>query len=1402
MNKRKILILLSLLTSCFAFQTEAVEQAAVKCRYSDDGLVDAIDQYQNGNLYRRDRMYWTQVSGQPQLISEVLENGDGLAIKCTTYAYNGQGKLVEETLHGNISGACTAPLIILPSGFPKQNGIESYTTVYRYHSEHTHLIEQKIEENGMVTTYAYHPKTKKCIAELYGNSKKLLSRVFYQYDENDFLSKTTIDDGQGITEDDLTDVTSRQIEEVIFSPLGEPLVSSHQYLDLSTGTDKVLDKIVYSYDASGRLVQQDFYDCDGALRYYIHQNYNEKGNLAATVDSRGEVALPSDKGPQKRYNETNQLEVHIDRFGNETEYRYDAFGRLTQTLFPAVLDESEAPLRPLIIHQYDINDQIIASTDPAGQKTQTTFNVRNQPVETIYPDGSNETIMYALDGTVSAKIDRKGQITGFKKDDLGRIIVREEHSSKGRLTRQSHYEYQGSRIVTAKIGSATTRFEHDGAGREVAMNIEANGKSKRTELDYDSCGQKIGSREWFGHGSHDFVAKIEELDCRQNKKATRIEKADGEIQLHHEYTMPEEFSFTQEHTHKNDLGQYVKLEEHINAKGMRELKVYDALQRLVSTIKLNSLGEKIGEYYIRYNANGKKTSEKHIVHGGKQKGIYEIRWTYDLLNRLTSIAEDSGSTGQKITSYLYNSHGQPETIIKPDDTALQRLYYDDGSLASFSANDNSFHYEYFYDDQLRLIEVKDLINHITQTRRYNDFGELIEENLGSAMTTIGNEYDLAGRKIALTLPDRSQILYHYDGALLSSVERKGTRQYKNNYIYEKSSGRLIASELPGGLGLLTRSYNRQGKFLSMESPWWSESVQEYDLEGHISAVTIQDPKDQTDYRYTYSDDCRLIEEAGHIHKKYHYDSLLNRLADDQQDWEYNGFNQLIKNPQTDFNYDHNGNLTKKKSANGRFTFYYDALNRLVKAVRDEQYAVQYTYDAFNRNIRESTYYKQNNKWKLNKTDHLLYDGDKEIGKVNEEGQITQLRVLGQGKGAEIGAAIALELDNRIYIPIHDHQGSVRCLVDIETRSVAEFYRYSTFGQEEIYDASCSLQKESPAGNPWRFSSKRFDDTTGLIAYGNRHYDPSMGRWTSPDPLFFYDTPNLYAYVKNDSVNHYDLYGHFSIDDTWNYAQAFFNWTYSYWAQVESLSSTNSFEKIGRYLLGDDFYNLSFHQNESSWGTVGEAEISEKVRISYVNGILTSNSSMSSNLNIISQMHGGNKIHYVFRATKGWSEDILHCVYIKGLFSFGYRSPYTDLIVQTWRKLIDEMGGVNGGGTIIHYAHSLGGTETERARHLLTPEERNMIRVITFGSSSFIDKRNFQDAVNHVSRRDFVQIIEFLSGRDFYDTNLNLHFHSKINWLCMYQKKGFPIVDHFLSGDTYLPILENCGKEFLKEFAKQ
>ena len=61
-------------------------------------------------------------------------------------------------------------------------------------------------------------------------------------------------------------------------------------------------------------------------------------------------------------------------------------------------------------------------------------------------------------------------------------------------------------------------------------------------------------------------------------------------------------------------------------------------------------------------------------------------------------------------------------------------------------------------------------------------------------------------------------------------------------------------------------------------------------------------------------------------------------------------------------------------------------------------------------------------------------------------------------------------------------------------------------------------------NPFRFSTKWWDDETGLGNWGRRYYDPDEGKWISRDPIGEDGGVNLYAGLRNDLVSLVDPLG--------------------------------------------------------------------------------------------------------------------------------------------------------------------------------------------------------------------------------------------------------------------------------------
>src|SRR5690625_7694115 len=76
--------------------------------------------------------------------------------------------------------------------------------------------------------------------------------------------------------------------------------------------------------------------------------------------------------------------------------------------------------------------------------------------------------------------------------------------------------------------------------------------------------------------------------------------------------------------------------------------------------------------------------------------------------------------------------------------------------------------------------------------------------------------------------------------------------------------------------------------------------------------------------------------------------------------------------------------------------------------------------------------------------------------------------------------------------------------------------YSAFGEAEIVIEEVQ--------NNLRFPGQYFDQETGLHHNYFRDYDPKLGIYLQADPIGLSDGPNIYTYVKGNSIIDYDPYG--------------------------------------------------------------------------------------------------------------------------------------------------------------------------------------------------------------------------------------------------------------------------------------
>ena len=81
-------------------------------------------------------------------------------------------------------------------------------------------------------------------------------------------------------------------------------------------------------------------------------------------------------------------------------------------------------------------------------------------------------------------------------------------------------------------------------------------------------------------------------------------------------------------------------------------------------------------------------------------------------------------------------------------------------------------------------------------------------------------------------------------------------------------------------------------------------------------------------------------------------------------------------------------------------------------------------------------------------------------------------------------------------------------------AVVETYEYQAFGRTVIKDAGNGIHGQSPADNPFMYTSREYDAESRLYFYRARYYDPDTGRFLQEDPI---PSINQYAYAENNPI---------------------------------------------------------------------------------------------------------------------------------------------------------------------------------------------------------------------------------------------------------------------------------------------
>ena len=365
---------------------------------------------------------------------------------------------------------------------------------------------------------------------------------------------------------------------------------------------------------------------------------------------------------------------------------------------------------------------------------------------------------------------------------------------------------------------------------------------------------------------------------------------------------------------------------------------------------------------------------------------------------------------------------------------------------------------------------------------FDGFGRLTST---TSISTLGSlqlsyQYDADGNRTRLTWPDSSYVDYTYDGLdRMDQVRENGAAS---------------------GAGLLADySYDGLGRRSNMVRGNASATTYYYDSASRLTSLeqNLASTSHDLTLEFSYNPASQIVQ------RKVSNDAYSHFPLTQTKAYVPDGLNRYASVGGVSFGYDARGNLT----SDGSRSFSYDLENHLLSVTGSGATAVNLTYDPMGRLWTSAS---------GGVTTRYLYDGDRLVAEYNGS-TIARRYAHGAGVDEPLVWYEGSGLTDRRWLH-SDHQGSVVATSNGAGNGTA--YAYSAYG-EPAYG--------NWGGSRFRYTGQVMLPEAKLYHYKARVYDPVLGRFLQTDPVGYQDDFNLYAYVKNDPLNHTDPTG--AIADT-------------------------------------------------------------------------------------------------------------------------------------------------------------------------------------------------------------------------------------------------------------------------------
>jgi RHS repeat-associated protein len=601
-----------------------------------------------------------------------------------------------------------------------------------------------------------------------------------------------------------------------------------------------------------------------------------------------------------------------------------------------------------------------------------------------------------------------------------------------------------------------------------------------------------------------------------------------------------------------------------------------AIQILVDNNNSSSGAEAVGntfedtgyapELYIQYQTSG-----------GPPSAIV-TNYTYDVLGNMTSATDNNGNS----TSMTYDWLSRKASMTDPDMGSWSYLYDADGNLLTQTDNKNQ-----------------------TISMVYDAMDRLTNKNYpsGSGMTNIVYSYDSAangnyGKGLQTGMTDASGTssnVYDARGRLIQETRTVNSVNYPTSYTYD-GLNRVATITYPTG-ETVTNAYDAGGMPSTVSSSATGNLVTgtTYNQLGNISEIDLNSGVNNNGVKTTYG---------------YYGTGGTNDTTGGYygQLWQIKSTNQSTTLQDIKYSWDANGNLTQQQNLVSGQTenFTYDYLNRLTTSLG--AYSQTYTYDAlgnitsmtnngntqfysygtkpdavtqvgsssyaYDANGNMTTRGTQTISWNVDNQPatisggtSFVYDGNGNRLEETTGGQTTVYINQYYQKNITTGVVttyyylgsqlVAQNTGSTLKFAIQDNLGSTSTMTS-SAGTLDSTVSYYPFGS--VQSGSVNTVKQ--------FTGQILD-STGLYYYNARYYDPSIGRFISPDSLvsepFNPQDLNRYSYCSNNPLVSTDPSGHDMVVNTGGVNDAGETWYTIYDGQGKLLAIATGIDDLAEKL---------------------------------------------------------------------------------------------------------------------------------------------------------------------------------------------------------------------------------------------